>query len=86
MPSTTVSRIDYDPQAQVLDVWFKASGEHYRYHDVPPLVYEAFRRASSKGRFLNAHVKERYPFQRMPAGPGKDGALLERLRLSVRQL
>jgi hypothetical protein len=76
MPSTAISRIVYEPESQVLNVWFRGSGELYRYYDVPARVHDAFRDASSKGRFFNAHVKDRYAFQRILSKPddGRDAA------------
>jgi hypothetical protein len=69
MPSTAISRIVYEPETLTLNVWFKESGERYRYYDVPPRVHEAFRKAASKGRFFNSYIKDRYPFQRMSHKP-----------------
>ena len=72
MPSTAISRIVYEPEAQVLNVWFRDSGELYRYCDVPPRVHDAFRKAGSKGRFFNIYIKDRYAFQRMGRVPDND--------------
>lgn len=72
MPSTAISRILYEVETCTLNVWFRGSGELYRYYEVPPRIYDAFRKAGSKGRFLNRHIKDRYPFQRMPRGPDDD--------------
>lgn len=69
MPSTAISRIVYEAETRTLNVWFRESGELYRYYDVPPRVHDAFRKAGSKGRFFNSHIKERYPFQRMSHAP-----------------
>jgi hypothetical protein len=65
MPSTAISRIAYETDSQTLSVWFRESGELYRYYDVPARVHAAFRKAGSKGRFFNHYIKDRYPFQRM---------------------
>jgi lysyl-tRNA synthetase class 2 len=59
MPSTVIRRFDYSPVARALDVEF-VSGRRYRYADVSAEVAEAFRAASSKGRFFNARIRERY--------------------------
>lgn len=40
----------YDPQTKTLAVQFKNATYHY--HDVPELIYDAFRNAPSKGRAL----------------------------------
>jgi hypothetical protein len=71
MPSTAISRIAYEAETQTLNVWFRESGELYRYYEVPPRIFEAFRKAGSKGRFFNLHIKDRYCFQRM--GDPHDG-------------
>ena len=63
MPSTAVADYQYQPESKTLIVRFRESGELYRYIDVPPAVYEAFSKASSKGRFLNKYIKDRYCFQ-----------------------
>ncbi|WP_119391483.1 KTSC domain-containing protein [Taklimakanibacter lacteus] len=39
MPSTAISRILYEHEAQVLNVWFRESGELYRYCDVPARIH-----------------------------------------------
>jgi len=69
MPSAAISRIVYEPEMQSLKILFRETGELYRYYDVPPCVYDAFRKAMSKGRFFNRHIKDRYPFQHMSGDP-----------------
>ena len=75
MPSAAISRIAYEAETGTLSVWFRPSGELYRYYDVPVRVHEAFAKAGSKGRFFNLHIRDRYPFQRIgdPDG-GRDAA------------
>ncbi|MGE0237900.1 MAG: KTSC domain-containing protein [Parvibaculaceae bacterium] len=65
MPSTAISRIAYEAGAGTLSVWFRPSGELYRYCEVPARVHDAFRKAGSKGRFFNLYIRDRYPFQRI---------------------
>ena len=57
MPSTVIRSYRYDPVEQQLDVVF-VSGRRYRYHEVPEETYDAMRRAFSKGRFFNRHVRD----------------------------
>ncbi len=63
MPSTSIRKTEYDPNSRVLSVWFVASGKRYDYNGVPPEVYAGFRSASSKGRFFNDHIRDRYPYR-----------------------
>ena len=63
MPSTAIEHISYDEAARELRVTF-AGGSAYTYYRVPKQVYAAFRAASSKGRYFNAWIKDRYDFRR----------------------
>jgi hypothetical protein len=65
--STAVSRIAYDPETATLSVWFRDSGQCYRYFAVPPAAYQAFADAASKGRFFNTHIRDRYDYCRKAA-------------------
>lgn len=56
--SSAVSRIEF--ASGTMDVWFVESGGPYTYFGVPEQVYRAFLAASSKGRFFNDHIKDRY--------------------------
>ncbi|WP_348640728.1 KTSC domain-containing protein [Mesorhizobium sp. AA22] len=59
---TAIQSINYDPATRTLSVWFVPSGNRYDYDDVPPQTYAAFRKASSKGRFFNAFIRDRYSY------------------------
>jgi KTSC domain-containing protein len=61
MPSSVISYIKYDDQSHTLFVTF-VSGVKYAYQKVPYRIYQAFRTASSKGRYLNENIKGSYPF------------------------
>lgn len=63
MPSASIARFDYDEGTETLSVWFVANGRRYNYQGVPLETYEDFRRAFSKGRFFNAHIRDRYPYR-----------------------
>jgi hypothetical protein len=64
--SSSIASIGYAPEQQVLELEFKASGEIYRYFDVPAEEYAAFLAADSKGTYLNLHFKPRqYRYQRV---------------------
>ena len=47
MPSTAISRIAYEAETSTLSVWFRESGELYRYYEVPQRVFDAFRKAGA---------------------------------------
>jgi lysyl-tRNA synthetase class 2 len=62
--STAISEIDYDAERAKLLVRF-VSGERYVYVGVPGEVHRSFVEASSKGRFFQARIRDRYPFNRL---------------------
>ena len=64
MDSSAVASVGYDATIRALDVEY-AGGAVYRYHPVPDRVYRQLLRAESKGRFVNAHIRDAYPFRRI---------------------
>lgn len=61
--SSVIQRLAYDAERRQLHVIFHQTGA-YTYFAVPPQVYQAFLAASFKGAFFNAHIRDRYAFQR----------------------
>lgn len=61
--SSAISSVGYDEGSSTLEVEFQ-SGAVYDYFDVPPRIYRALLKASSKGRFLSRRIRDRYPFVR----------------------
>ena len=61
MPSTVIRAAYYRPEEAVLDILF-TTGRRYLYHRVPPEEAERFAAAFSKGRYFNAHIRDRYDF------------------------
>lgn len=57
--SSTIRAIGYDEAASILEVEF-LSGGLYQYLGVPRSSYDAFMAASSKGRYLDQRIKNRY--------------------------
>ena len=57
--STSVASIGYLPAERELEIKFRASGDVYRYFDVPREEYAAFMAAESKGTYLNQVFKPR---------------------------
>ncbi|RAK59427.1 KTSC domain-containing protein [Phenylobacterium hankyongense] len=62
--STAIQAIDYDAERAKLRVRF-VSGEQYVYVGVPGEVHRSFLEADSKGRFFQAEIRDRYPFNRL---------------------
>jgi hypothetical protein len=68
MPSTSIRKSRYDPETEVLSVWFVASGKRYDYDAVPHEVYAAFRNAFAKGRYFNEHIRDRFRYRLITEG------------------
>jgi len=64
MPSSVVAAIRYDSTISTLRVIY-VSGSVYDYKQVPEKVYKEMRNASSKGEFLNKHIKPNYEFEKI---------------------
>lgn len=62
--STAIREIDYDAGRAKLLVRF-VSGQLYVYVGVPGEVHRSFVRAPSKGRFFQAEIRDRYPYNRV---------------------
>ncbi|MBZ9964684.1 KTSC domain-containing protein [Mesorhizobium sp. BR1-1-2] len=69
MPSTAIRSTQYHPATRVLSVWFVPSGNRYDYEDVERETYAAFKAASSKGRFFNEYIRDRYRFRLVERAP-----------------
>jgi hypothetical protein len=57
--SSNISAIDYDQETLTLTVVFR-SGATYSYQGVPEDTYEAFRTASSPGRYFQTAIRDAY--------------------------
>lgn len=62
--SSAIRTIDYDGDRAKLLVTFQ-SGEAYVYVGVPGEVHRSFLDAESKGRFFQAEIRDRYPYNRV---------------------
>jgi lysyl-tRNA synthetase class 2 len=56
-----IAFVTYDDDASELDITF-TSGRVYRYHQVPPDIYDGLLEAESKGTFFNDNIKEAFAF------------------------
>ena len=61
MPSTVIASYNYDEVKQILRIKF-ISGLVYEYKNVPSEVYIEMKKTTSKGSFLNKHIKNNYEF------------------------
>ena len=59
MPSTVIRRFDYAPERRELLIEF-TTGRRYVYAGVPEEEVKAMRAAFAKGRYFNAHIRDRY--------------------------
>ena len=64
MPSSVISAIRYYPDTSTLRIIF-VSGMVYDYENVPENVYKKMKAATSKGTFLNDHIKGTYDFRKV---------------------
>jgi lysyl-tRNA synthetase class 2 len=62
--SSAVNSVGYDPRTKALDIEY-AGGIVYRYARVPNRIFRQLLRAPSKGRFVNARIRDAYPFRRI---------------------
>jgi hypothetical protein len=65
--STAIQRVEYDEFLRQHVITFTGSNT-YTYYDVPRAVYAGLLRASSKGAYFNACVKDHYRFTQLPRG------------------
>ena len=61
--SSVIKNVWYKPSLASLVVDYQ-NGSSYEYLDVPYFVFEGFRSAESKGRFINKHIKTTFEFKR----------------------
>jgi len=63
--SSNLRSVRYHPNRRVLEVRFRHGGT-YRYADVPVRVYRELLQAPSKGRFFYRHVRDAFPYVKVP--------------------
>ena len=59
MPSTVISRFDYYPERQELEIVF-STGRRYLYSGVPEEEARRFRSAFAKGVHFNRYIRDRF--------------------------
>jgi hypothetical protein len=66
MPSSVIAAMSYENETRTLTIVYRGKRGVYRYFDVPPEEFAAFRTAPSKGVYLNEIFKTRqYRYQRI---------------------
>ena len=63
--SSSVDAVGYDPVSGKLYVRFVGSGNAYVYYAVPQSVYDEFMASQSKGRFVNAEIKDAFDYRQL---------------------
>ncbi len=66
--SSAILNLDYRDDSGELLVTF-VTGKTYLYYGVPAEVFAEFVRATSKGRFFNQAIRNRYFFRQVTAEP-----------------
>ncbi len=71
MPSSVIRAMQYAPEARELLIVFRGAGRGaYRYRNVPPETWLAFRCSESKGEYLNTFFKpQNFPYERAMVQP-----------------
>lgn len=62
--SSNIAAIGYEPERGVLEVEF-INGAVYSYSGVPLGEYEGLMSSDSKGKYLHANIKGRYPYSKL---------------------
>lgn len=57
--SSAIKRGEYDPQAMRMVLWFP-EGRSYTFCRVPAHVWQGLLNAPSKGRYYDAHIRDRF--------------------------
>ena len=64
VPSSNIASAGYDEGSQTLEIEF-TNGNIYQYYNVEAHLYEEFKSATPKGQFLNAYIRNSYPYSRV---------------------
>jgi KTSC domain len=66
MPSTVIAAMFYNDENRILTIVYRGKRGVYRYFEVPPEEFAAFRAAPSKGTYLNEIFKtKQYRYERI---------------------
>lgn len=62
MPSTVIRGFNYSEDKKVLAVTF-TTDRTYNYKNVPEEIYNQFSKATSKGRYFNFNIRDKYEYE-----------------------
>ena len=62
--SSTIVSIGYDFSSETLEVEFQHGGI-YQYYNVPQTIYEPLMELPSKGQFLQANIRNAFPYSQV---------------------
>ncbi len=62
--SSNLVSVGYDMDSETLEIEF-ANGTVYQYYNVAQGVYDEFMASPSLGSFLNAYIRNAYPYSRV---------------------
>lgn len=62
--SSNIVSIGYDSVQSILEVEFKG-GQVYQYTGVPSQHHRGIMQAESHGKYLNAFIKDKYPYRQV---------------------
>ena len=73
IPSTAISKINYDPDTEGLTVQFQGENKKYFYPGVPLELVQSLMKAPSKGEFFMANIHDQYTMNpgHRPVGQSK---------------
>jgi hypothetical protein len=65
LDSKLLAAVAYDTDREILYLRFRKTGDVYRYFQFPTAEYQTLLGAASKGRFFLAHIRDKYPYERL---------------------
>ena len=62
MPSTVIRGFNYSEDKEVLTITF-ITDRTYKYKNVPEKIYNQFSKSTSKGRYFNFNIRDKYEYE-----------------------
>ena len=62
MPSTVIKGYHYNEDKEVLTITF-TTDRTYKYKNVAQKIYNQFSKATSKGRYFNYNIRDKYEYE-----------------------